>query len=223
MSSDQSQMSAPSSDVVARRLLESFLEDVNEFARSGNGLLNCTEGERRALNDLMAERYLTEGIDKLQPSPIVKKIQGIISDFIHNKCRALEFCVTERVKEEKSCIATTSWTCQVCGKQHDETLQEKILRACLVCGRNRNYKGSKKTQQLNKLRIDPTPLSTIASKRCLREAQKSSKHSSCPTPPNNVFATKADFEELQRCQMRSEINDVIKEVRSIMGGIMDQS
>lgn len=222
MSSNQSQMLSPSSDVVARRLLESFLEDVNEFARSGNGLRDCTEGERRALNDLMAERYLTEGINKLQPSPIVNKIKEIISDFINNKCRALEFCVTERVKEEESCIATTSWTCKVCGKQNSETPQEK-LRACIVCGRNRNYQGSKKTQQLNKLRIDPTPLSTGASKQCLQEAQKSKKDCTCPTPPNNVFATKADFEELQRCQMKSEINDVIEEVRSIIGGIMYQS
>ena len=57
-----------STDVVARRLLESFLEDVNEFARSGSGgFQNCSESERRALNDLMAQRYLTEGIDKLLP------------------------------------------------------------------------------------------------------------------------------------------------------------
>lgn len=221
MSSNQSQTSVPSSDVVARRLLESFLEDVNEFARS-NGLRDCTEGERRALNDLMAERYLSEGIDKLQPSPIVNKIREIISDFIHNKCRALEFCITERVKEEQSCIASISWACQVCGKQNSETPQKK-LRACIVCGRKRNYQGSKKTQQLNKLRIDPTPLSTIASKQCLREAQKSKKQSPSPTPPNNVFATKADFEEIQRCQMKSEINGVIEEVRSIMGSIKDQS
>jgi predicted nucleic acid-binding Zn-ribbon protein len=166
----------------------------------------------------MAQRYLTEGIDKLS-SPIVKKIKEIISDFIHNKCRALEFRVTERVKEEKSCIATTtSWTCQVCGKHNSETAEEK-LRACVVCGRKRNYLGSKKTQQLNKLRIDPTPLSTIASKQCLREAQKSNKRSSCPAPHTNIFATKADYEEVQRCEIKSEINEVLESVRSIMDGI----
>ena len=213
-------MPAPNADVVARRLFESFLEDVNEFARSGSGgFQNCSEGERRALNDLMAQRYLTEGIDKLPPSPIVKKIKQIISDFIHNKCRALEFCVTERVKEENSCIATTtSWTCQVCGKHNSETAQEK-LRVCVVCGRKRNYLGSKKTQQLNKLRIDPTPLSTIASKQCLREAQKSNKRSSCAAPVNNTFATKADYEEVQRCKIKSEINEVLESVRSIMGAL----
>lgn len=211
-------MSSPSTDVVARRLLESFLEDVNEFARTGSGgFRNCSEGERRALNDLMAQRYLTEGVETLPPSPFVRRVKDIISDFIHNKCRALEFCVIERVKEENSCIATTSWKCQVCGKRNSETAQEK-LGACVVCGRNRNYLGSKKTQQLNKLRVDPTPLSTIASKQCLREAQNINKRS-CPAPPNNVLSTKADYEEFQRCEMKSEINEILDSVRSIMGGI----
>jgi len=218
--SNQSPKSAPSTDVVARRLLESFLDDVNEFARSGSGFQNCTESERRALNDLMTQRYLVEGIDKLPSSPIVKKVKEIISDFIHNKCRALEYCVTERMKEENSCIATTSWTCQVCGKCNTETAQEK-QRVCVVCGRNRNYQGSRKTQKLNKVCIDPTPLSTIASKQCLREAQNRNRGTSCPTPPNNIFATKADYEELQRCEIKSQINDVLEEVRSIMGGIME--
>jgi hypothetical protein len=217
MSCNQNPKSAPSTDAVARRLLESFLDDVNEFARSG-GFRNSTESERRALNDLMTQRYLVEGIAKLPPSPIVKKVNEIIRDFIHNKCRALEYCALERVKEENSCgddnATTTSWSCVVCGK-----VNQKKQRICVVCGRNRNYQGSKKTQQLNKLRIDPTPLSTIASKECLKEAQKSNKRTSCPAALNSFMATKADYEELQRCEMKSEINDILESVRSIMDGM----
>jgi len=199
------------------------MDDVNEFAKSG-GFRNSSENERRALNDLMTQRYLVEGICKLPPSPIVKKVNEIISDFIHNKCRALEYCALDRVKEENSTcgdetttIASMSWSCIVCGKVNSETAQKK-QRICVVCGRNRNYQGSKKTQQLNKLQIDPTPLSTIASKECLKEVQKRNVHSSCPAT-RTPHATKAEYEELQRCEMKSEINDILKSVRSIIDGM----
>jgi hypothetical protein len=44
----KSEVMSASTDVVARRLFESFLEDVNEFARSGSGCFqNCSESERR--------------------------------------------------------------------------------------------------------------------------------------------------------------------------------
>jgi hypothetical protein len=213
-------MSKPSTDVVARRLLESFLDDVNEFARSG-GFRNSTENERRALNDLMTQRYLVEGTDKLPPTPIVKKVNEIISDFIHNKCRALEYCALERVEKENSCgednnASAFSWSCAVCGKINIETEQKK-QRVCLVCGRSRTYQGSKKTQRLNELRIDPTPLSTVASKQALKQVRNSNKLTSCE---RNIFmATKADYEELQRCEIKSEISDMLEDVRSIMGSM----
>ena len=221
------------SDAVARRLLQSFLDDINEFARSG-GFRNSTDNERRALNDLMTQRYLTEGIEKLPTSPIVKKVKEIISDFIHNKCRGLEYCaLTKVVKEEErakedeevSCStdtntkreATVVWTCQVCGKCN------KKQRVCIVCGRDRSYIGSRKTQQLNKLRIDPTPLTTAAPKdRLMKEAQNSNR---CHIRPewrgeeakrNILTSTKSDYEEQMRVEMKSEINDVLESLRQTM-------
>jgi hypothetical protein len=216
------------SDAVARRLLQSFLEDINEFARSG-GFRNSSDNERRALNDLMKERYLTEGIEKLPTSPFVKKVKEIISDFICNKCRGLEFCALTKVKEEEvakedeegSCStdtntrreATVVWTCQVCGKCN------KKQRVCIVCGRDRNYIGSRKTQQLNKLRIDPTPLTTAAPKgRLLKEAQNSNR---CHIRPEwrgeeVLTSTKNDYEEQMRVEIKSEINDVLESLRQTM-------
>jgi hypothetical protein len=218
------------SDAVARRLLQSFLEDINEFARSG-GFRNSSDNERRALNDLMKERYLTEGIEKLPTSPIVKKVKEIISDFIHNKCRGLEYCALTKVKEEEgakedeegSCSTVsnakkeTVWTCQVCGKCN------KKQRVCIVCGRDRNYIGSRKTQQLNKLRIDPTPLTTAAPKdRLLKEAQNSNR---CHLRPewrgeeakrNILTSTKNDYEQQMRVEIKSEINDVLESLRQTM-------
>lgn len=223
MSSNQSE-----SDNVARRLLQSFLEDINEFARSG-GFHDSSASERRALNDLMTQRYLIEGIEKLPHSPIVKKVEEIISDFIHNKCRGLEYCALTRVKEEEeenSCggtddipTSTLSWTCLVCGKCNNETKQRK-QRVCVVCGRERNYIGSKKTQQLKKLRIDPIPLTTAASKDCLlKEVQDSNKRHHLQrwkgedAKCNMLIATKADYEGLHRVEMKNEINDVLDSLR----------
>jgi hypothetical protein len=216
------------SDAVARRVLQSFLEDINEFAKSG-GFRNSTDNERRALNDLMVERYLTEGILKLPTSPIVKKVKEIISDFIHNKCRGLEYCSLTKVKEEEdakeddeegSCSTGANfsvWTCHVCGKCN------KKQRVCIVCGRDRNYIGSRKTQQLNKLRIDPTPLTTAAPKdRLLKEAQNSNR---CHIRPewrgeeakrSILTSTKNDYEEQMRVEIKSEINDVLESLRQTM-------
>ena len=203
-------------NVAARRLLKSFLDDVNEFARSGTSFRDCSESERRALNNLMTQRYLVEGIYELPSTPIVNKAKEIISDFINNKCRALEYCVTEKVKEENANF-TSIWTCNVCGKLNSVAANEK-RSVCVVCGRKRDYQGSKKTQQLNKLRIDPTPLSTVASKERLIEARQSKTRASTTL---NFLATKADYEEIQRCCMKDEINDVLQSVRSIMGDIVD--
>ena len=221
------------SDAVARRLLQSFLEDINEFARSG-GFRNSTDNERRALNDLMSQRYLTEGIEKLPTSPIVKKVKEIISDFIHNKCRGLEYCALTKVKEEEeakedsegSCSTAankreaTVWTCQVCGKCNKKCNKK---HGCIVCGRDRNYIGSRKTQQLNKLRIDPTPLTTAAPKdRLLKEAQNSNR---CHRRPewrgeeakrDILTLTKNDYEQQMRVEMKSEINDVLESLRQTL-------
>ncbi len=217
------------SDAVARRLLQSFLEDINEFARSG-GFRNSTDNERRALNDLMTQRYLTEGVEKLPTSPIVKKVEEIISEFIHNKCRGLEYCALTKVKQEEeakedeegSCSTDANtkrevWTCQVCGKCN------KKQRVCIVCGRDRNYIGSRKTQQLNKLRIDPTPLTTAAPKdRLLKEAQNSNR---CHIRPewrgeeakrSILTSTKNEYEEQMRVEIKSEINDVLESLRQTM-------
>ena len=128
-------------------------------------------------------------------------------------------CTREKKEGNSGMIntASLSWTCQVCGKSNCERSQKK----CACCGRNQNYQGSKKIQQLNKLRIDPTPLSTAASKQRLKEVQNSNKRlhrwEGEDAKRNMFIATKADFEELQRCEIKTEINVVLDSIRKTMG------
>ena len=75
--------------------------------------------------------------------------------------------------EGNSSELPNGWKCTVCGKQNHE--KGKIQRLCITCGREKGYSGSKKTQELNRHRMDITPFTTAAKKDDIFQAKRLKK------------------------------------------------
>ena len=204
------------SDVIARRCMEAFVEEMKEFGREG-GFQNCTEMERKALNDILAQRYLGSLVS-LPGTPIVSKVRKIISNFINGKCRQVEFYIHEQIKDESPREADF-WKCAVCGKQNREG--KKIQRLCITCGRGKGYSGSKKIQKLNECcGIDATPLTTASSKEELVKAEDiENKRERWDGEEGKrlIFVSKQiDYEALSRNELKNEIKSVLESIERSM-------
>lgn len=197
-------------DVVARRCMETFVEEMKEFRREG-GFKVFSEKDRTALNDLMVERFLEKDLAHLPNTPVVCKVREIISNFINGKCRSLEVFIDDQMKNESRDVTTdTTWKCAVCGKQRVEVLKKGTV--CSVCGHSQDQ-----SQMLNSYNIDIMPHTAAATKDELSRANyiesKRKRWLGDEGQRLVLLSKKADYEALEREDIKSEIHNVLASIR----------
>jgi hypothetical protein len=170
----------------------------------------CSENDR-----FVIANTCLSNLERLPNSPLIEKLKEMVSNFIQaGKCRYLDSYLDDQVGESHD--LGTEWLCSVCGKRNRET--KKKYTECITCGKPKGYMVSKKLQQLNDRRIDPTPHLTNATKDELMTMRNNrNKHREKLTGEEGmksmIVSTKIDYEALERNTIKAEIDDVLSSIR----------